>query len=425
MRLNSRSVFAFAAALALTVAGPGCSDDESSGGGGSGAETPGGGGAGGGTGGAPEGGQGGTGGNEASPESDEVEVRLALRGLFEDRVVWTRAYLVDSIDDLPGRELSAARLLQNGEDFGAAVAPFYGADAGDQLASLMNAAVGHAATAVDAAIAGDQAGFAAAREDWYGSADDVAALLASANPVWIEADVSMMLRSCIDDAVAEAMGRMQGDHEAEIAAFDAHKVTSFAVADALAGGLAAQFPDKVGPKGTTDKQQELRVAMRSLFFDRSAFVRFFLTDTIEGLSSQPQTVARLMQNNQDIGQAIAPFYGEPAAAQLSDLLDAGLGDAAAAVTAAMNDDAVAFEAAKNSWYGHADETAEFLASANPNWPVDALKTMLHACVDDALAEASARLSDDWEADVSAHDTLRAQARSVADALGNGVALQFP
>ena len=135
MRLNSRSVFAFAAALALTVAGPGCSDDESTGGGGSGAETPGGGGAGGGTGGAPEGGQGGTGGNEASPESDEVEVRLALRGLFEDRVVWTRAYLVDSIDDLPGRELSAARLLQNGEDFGAAVAPFYGADAGEQLAS--------------------------------------------------------------------------------------------------------------------------------------------------------------------------------------------------------------------------------------------------------------------------------------------------
>ncbi len=423
MRAQKSFVLATIAALTFALSAPACSDDEidPAGGGGSGADDS----AGGATGQGGQVGQGGEGGSDIVPDMDVVELRLAVRGLFEDRVVWTRAYLIESIEGLPGRESAAARLLKNGDDFGAAIAPFYGDAAGSQLSGLMNAAVGHAADAVDAAMVGDMTGFEAARDEWYGAADDVAAFLASANPAWVEADVASLLRSCIDDAVAEAVGRMNGDYEAELEAFEGHKATSLTVADALASGIAQQFPSKVGPKGTTAKAEQLRSAMRGLFFDRASFVRFFLTDSIEGLASQPDTVARLMKNNQDIGQAIAPFYGEPAAAQLTGLLDLGLADAAAAVEAAMANDSVAFEAARDSWYAHADETAEFLAAANPAWPVADLKAMLRGCVDDALAEAGARLADDWAADVAAHDTLRTQARAVADALGSGVAQQFP
>lgn len=421
-----RSVALVSALGLLLVSGPiACSDDSDSaasggsGGAGTGAA---------GVGGAADGGagEGGNGGAPAvTPDVDEVELRLALRALFQDRVVWTRSYLVDTIEGLPGQSESAARLMKNGEDFGSAITPFYGAPAGEQLTALMNEAVSHAAEAVDAALAGDTAGFEAARDAWYATADDVAAFLASANPVWVEADVAALLKTCIDDAIAEATARMTADYPSDLAAFEAHKGHAMMIADALAAGIGAQFPEKVGPKGTPAKVAALRSAMRDLFFDRSTFVRFFLTDAIADLPSLPDTVARLTKNDHDIGDAIKPFYGDAAGDQLAALLDAGLGDASDAVAAAKAGDNVAFVAARDSWYAHADETAAFLASANPNWPEADLKLMLRTCIDDALSEASARLAGDWPAEVAAHDTLSLQARSVADALGGGVAAQFP
>jgi hypothetical protein len=356
---------------------------------------------------------------------DEVELRLTLRSLFEDRVVWTRAFLVDTIEDLPGRDESLARLLRNGDDFGAAVTPFYGEAAGTALATLMNEAVGHATDAVAAAMASDQPGFDAARAEWIATADEVAALLAGANPAWVEADVAALLHTCIDDAIAEASGRLMGDYAADLAGFEAHKASSMILADALASGLVTQFPEQVGPKGTPQKVEDLRVAMRGLFFDRSTFVRFFLADNIGTLPSVDATTARLLQNNADIADAVRPFYGDAAGDQLRGLLDAGLADASAAVDAAMAGDEAGFIAARDAWYGHADETAAFLAGANPAWPEDVLQSMLRTCVDDALAEAGERLAGDWAGETAAHDTLSTQARAVADALGTGIAAQFP
>jgi hypothetical protein len=91
----------------------------------------------------------------------------------------------------------------------------------------------------------------------------------------------------------------------------------------------------------------------------------------------------------------------------------------------MVGDEAGFIAARDAWYAHADETATFLAGANAAWPEETLKAMLYTCVDDALAEAAERLAGDWAGEVDAHDALATQARAVADALGTGIALQFP
>ncbi|MCA9620154.1 MAG: hypothetical protein KC731_14105 [Myxococcales bacterium] len=400
MRLSRNLVHAALAGLALTFAAPACSDDPSP------DPTP-----------KTE--------VEKEPTIDQAELRMAVRALFEDRVAWTRVYLVETVADLPGKQAAAARLIANGDALGEAIVPFYGQEAGDALAGMLNAAVGHAAAAVDAALVGDMDGFAAAREAWYGEADAVASFLAGANDAWNEAEVAALLHGCIDDAVAEATASMGDDMAGGLAAFEAHQIKARAIADALAAGIASQFADDIGEVEVTAHQAELRVAMRDLFFERATFVRMFLLDAIEELPSYEASVGRLLQNDADIGDAVRPFYGDEAADALRSLLDAGLEDAAAAVAAAKAGDMQGFEDAKQRWLDHADETAVFLAGANPAWPEADLKALLRTCVEDAIGEASARLGGDYTADGGLLLAAGARVQVVAAALGAGVAAQFP
>ena len=64
-------------------------------------------------------------------------VRLALRKLWSDHVIWTREYIVAAVAGTPDAEAAAGRLLRNQEDIGAAVAGFYGQAAGDKLTDLL------------------------------------------------------------------------------------------------------------------------------------------------------------------------------------------------------------------------------------------------------------------------------------------------
>src|SRR3712207_1093652 len=75
------------------------------------------------------------GGNGMNQEN--YSLRTALRRLWTDHVVWTRAYVVAAVADAPDAATAAERLLKNQEDIGEAVVPFYGQAAGDALTTLL------------------------------------------------------------------------------------------------------------------------------------------------------------------------------------------------------------------------------------------------------------------------------------------------
>ena len=79
-------------------------------------------------------------------------VRLALRKLWSDHVIWTREYIVAAVAGTPDAGAAAERLLTNQEDIGAAVAGFYGQAAGDRLTELLKE---HIMIAVDLVEAGE------------------------------------------------------------------------------------------------------------------------------------------------------------------------------------------------------------------------------------------------------------------------------
>ncbi|HEY6892554.1 MAG TPA: hypothetical protein VI258_00185, partial [Rhodanobacteraceae bacterium] len=169
------------------------------------------------------------------------EFRVAMRGLWEDHVAYTRDVIVSTLADLPDRQAVTARLLHNQDQIGDAIKPFYGAAARDKLAALLREHIVGAAEVIGAAKAGDAAAIASAEKKWKANAAELAAFLAAANPRWNTPAVGGMLTMhlrFIDDQVS---ARVAHDWDADIRAYDSGLEHMMKFADALTDGVVQQF----------------------------------------------------------------------------------------------------------------------------------------------------------------------------------------
>jgi hypothetical protein len=179
-------------------------------------------------------------------DSHAEPVRLALRKLWSDHVIWTREYIVAAVAGTPDAEAAAGRLLKNQDDIGAAIVPYYGAAAGQALTSLLRDHILIAVDLVAAAKKGDDAEFARHDKRWTDNATEIAKFLAGANPNWPEKDVLDLLSLHLKLTKDEAVARLTQHWAADIKAFDDIFTEIMVLADAIHDGLVAQFPEKFG-----------------------------------------------------------------------------------------------------------------------------------------------------------------------------------
>ncbi len=169
----------------------------------------------------------------------------------------------------------------------------------------------------------------------------------------------------------------------------------------------------------------LQMGMRDLWDAHVTWTRMYIVSAVAKLPDASTAAARLMQNQEDIGNAIKPYYGDDAGMQLTTLLKNHISTAGAVVAAAMGKDTAKLAAAQVQWTANADSLADFLATANPNWPKQTLADMLHEHLRLTTNEAVARIKMDWAGDVKAFDAIHQQAMMMADALSSGIIKQFP
>src|SRR5262249_1374818 len=137
------------------------------------------------------------------------------------------------------------------------------------------------------------------------------------------------------------------------------------------------------------------------------------------------TTDRLLRNQDDIGNAIKPFYGAAAGEQLTALLRQHILQAADILAAAKAGDAAALDAAETAWYANAQRIAAFLHDLNPgNWPLDMLQTMMRDHLDLTLTEAVDQLSGNFAQSVADFDRVQDEILGMADTLSNGIIAQF-
>jgi hypothetical protein len=184
-----------------------------------------------------------------APEA--LSLVLAMRRLWSDHVIWTRDYIMAALAESPEAESAANRLLKNQEDIGNAVVPLYGEGAAKALTDLLKQHILIAVDLVDAAKSGDDARFQENDRKWTENAEQIAALLSSANPEnWPQDAVMDLLMQHLNLTKNEVVARLQGNWDADIAAFDDIYTEILTVSDVLSDGLVKQFPDKFGAAAT-------------------------------------------------------------------------------------------------------------------------------------------------------------------------------
>ncbi|MFN2603048.1 MAG: glycosyltransferase [Gemmatimonadaceae bacterium] len=169
----------------------------------------------------------------------------------------------------------------------------------------------------------------------------------------------------------------------------------------------------------------LRTAMRKLWSDHVIWTRTYIIAAVSGDPSAPTQLQRLMKNQEDIGNAIVPFYGAAAGTKLTELLKQHISQAGEVVAAAKAGDAAKLADADKRWHANAEDLAEFLSKANPNWPKATLQDMLNQHLALTTREATDRIKQNWTDDVAAFDAVYNEIMSMADALTDGIAKQFP
>jgi hypothetical protein len=173
-----------------------------------------------------------------------VELRTAMRLLWEEHIVYTRNYIISALAKLPDADAVASRLLRNQDDIGNAVKPFYGEEGGKKLTALLRDHIVVATQVVKAAMDGKKDELTAAQAKWTANADEIAAFLSGANKNWDKAKLTDMLHKHLDYTTQEVVSRLKADWPGDIAAYDKGHAHIMMFADVLTEGIVAQFPDK-------------------------------------------------------------------------------------------------------------------------------------------------------------------------------------
>ena len=198
-------------------------------------------------------------------------------------------------------------------------------------------------------------------------------------------------------------------------------------------------------------REPVRLALRQLWTDHIQWTRGYIIEAVDqSLSPHVADVAynpigdlatalgaidlrsatdaaavRLLKNQEDIGDAIKPYYGDDAGNGLTRLLKEHIVIAVGLVENAKSGDNDAFAQNDKKWDDNIREIARFLAGANPAWPEADVYDLLNQHLQLTKGEVMARLTKNWAADVKASDDLLAEAMVIADTLYDGLVAQFP
>jgi hypothetical protein len=194
-------------------------------------------------------------------------------------------------------------------------------------------------------------------------------------------------------------------------------VFQFAATPALAATPAA---------ATAPASPKLHATMRELWQGHAETTReYALAVKADDAAAEKKSADAVVANAKKIADAVGSFYGEAAGKKMLELLAGHWGGVKALTDAQKAGDTAAVSKAMQDLSANADEIAKFLSGANPNLPESAVKGLLvtHAAHHQALTGEI--MKGDTAAAAKTWAAMQAHMNTIADALSDGIAKQFP
>jgi hypothetical protein len=181
------------------------------------------------------------------------------------------------------------------------------------------------------------------------------------------------------------------------------------------------------PNGNISSAElNLRQNMRKLWTDHVVWTRVYIIAAAANAGDTSAASKRLLKNQEDIGAAVGSYYGKDAGDKLTELLKQHIMIAVDLIEAAKKNDQAKFAEVNEKWKQNGQEIADFLSAANPkNWPQQAMRDMMSRHLTTTTDEVSARINNNYDADVVHYDEVYDHMLKMADTLSDGIVNQFP
>lgn len=172
--------------------------------------------------------------------------------------------------------------------------------------------------------------------------------------------------------------------------------------------------------------RQFDTAMQRLWTDHMQYTYLTVDAFFNNNTALDAQLTRLLKNQEDIGAALVPFYGQAAADQLTVLLKEHINGAVPVLTAVQNGDQSALDIAVADWFANGNEIATFLATANPdNWKYDQMKMHMDDHLNTTIAYAVNLHQQDYTQASTDYDIALTHMMHFAHELAEGIAKQFP
>jgi tetratricopeptide (TPR) repeat protein len=305
------------------------------------------------------------------------------------------------------------------------VADVYGSDAGSAFGDLWRSHVAYLIDYTRALATDDVEARELAEHQLHSYVEDFSAFLSGANP--------NLPRDVVDELVSEHIQQLEG-----IAAFDAgdydkaypalHNTYNhmFKIGDALAEGIALQFPELFTGKSLAySPAGDLRIALDQLLGEHTTLAVTAMRAGVTDAADEAAARAALDGNTDALAAWVTDVYGKAAGQAFGNLWSTHTTAYLAYVVATTNADEAGRQQALSQLDAYSTDFSQFMADANPKLSASALQGMLDHHTRLLIAEADAYAAGDYQ---EAYDLARESFEhsiTMADALALAIAAQFP
>jgi len=174
-----------------------------------------------------------------------ADTKAALRDLWLGHIFWVRN-VVDARFEGNADEAKAAeqQVVANAKALGGSIAPFYGEAASEKLFTQLAGHWGAISDYLDATRANNKTAQDTAFKQLLANANEIAVFLSGANPYLPVDTLRGLLNAHGSHHVQQIQQFKAGQFDQEAKTWAAMKDHMYVIADALANGIAKQFPDK-------------------------------------------------------------------------------------------------------------------------------------------------------------------------------------
>lgn len=171
---------------------------------------------------------------------------------------------------------------------------------------------------------------------------------------------------------------------------------------------------------------KLHAAMRGLWQGHAKTTRDYALAVHANDGAKAKAAADdVVANAKQISDAVASYYGADAGKRMLELLAGHWTGVKALTDAGHKGDKAASDKAMQDLAANADEIAKFLSGANPNLPADAVKGLLMTHAGHHSMLVADIMKGDSKAAAATWSAMQAHMDTIADALSDGIAKQFP